>query len=71
MQYGIHNSPASNRPISIANDVFFDTLHIGLGSRSAKDLMKFAETVANNRGVPVNLFATVAEAEAWLAGKLR
>jgi hypothetical protein len=35
------------------------------------DLMKFAETVANNRGVPVNLFATVAEAEAWLAGKLR
>ena len=35
------------------------------------DLMKFAETVANNRGVPVNLFATVAEAEAWLAGKPR
>jgi hypothetical protein len=35
------------------------------------DLMKFAETVANNRGVPINLFATVAEAEAWLAGKAR
>lgn len=35
------------------------------------DLMKFAETVANNRGVPMNLFATVAEAEAWLAGKTR
>ena len=35
------------------------------------DLMKFAETVANNRGVPVNLFATVPEAEAWLAGKPR
>jgi hypothetical protein len=35
------------------------------------DLMKFAETVANNRGVPMNLFATVAEAEAWLAGKPR
>lgn len=35
------------------------------------DLMKFAETVANNRGVPMNLFATVAEAETWLAGKPR
>ncbi len=35
------------------------------------DLMKFAETVANNRGVPMNLFATVAEAEAWLAGMPR
>ena len=35
------------------------------------DLMKFAETVANNRGVPLNVFATVAEAEQWLAGKLR
>ena len=35
------------------------------------DLMKFAETVANNRGVPMNLFATVADAEAWLAGKPR
>lgn len=33
------------------------------------DLMKFAETVANNRGVPMNLFQTVAEAEAWLAGR--
>lgn len=35
------------------------------------DLMKFAETVANNRGVPINVFATVAEAEQWLAGKSR
>ena len=35
------------------------------------NLMKFAETVANNRGVPMNVFATVAEAEQWLAGKLR
>ncbi|MGQ0384516.1 MAG: hypothetical protein ACT4UP_07550 [Gammaproteobacteria bacterium] len=31
------------------------------------DLMKFAETVANNRGMPMQLFPTVAEAEAWLA----
>jgi hypothetical protein len=35
------------------------------------ELMKFAETVANNRGVPMRLFATVAEAEAWLAGQPR
>ena len=35
------------------------------------DLMKFAETVANNRGVPMNLFSSVADAEAWLAGKKR
>ena len=35
------------------------------------ELMKFAETVANNRGVPMTLFATVAEAERWLAGKPR
>ncbi len=35
------------------------------------ELMKFAETVANNRGVPMNLFRTVSEAEAWLATKPR
>src|SRR5262245_66514428 len=29
------------------------------------DLMKFADTVANNRGVPMRLLATVADAEAW------
>jgi len=28
--------------------------------------MPFAETVAVNRGIPVRLFATVAEASAWL-----
>jgi hypothetical protein len=35
------------------------------------ELMKFAETVANNRGVPMMLFPTVAEAAAWLATKSR
>ena len=35
------------------------------------ELMKFAETVANNRGVPMMLFASVSEAEAWLAGQPR
>lgn len=32
------------------------------------DMMKFAETVAVNRGVPVRLFANVADAEEWLLG---
>ncbi len=30
------------------------------------DLMKFAQTAAVNRGIPVSLFSTVAEAENWL-----
>ena len=30
------------------------------------ELMKFAETVANNRGIPLNVFATIEDAEAWL-----
>jgi hypothetical protein len=30
------------------------------------NLMEFAETVAINRGVPVAVFSTVAEAETWL-----
>lgn len=33
-------------------------------------LMKFAETVANNRGMPMSVFETVAEAEAWLAARV-
>lgn len=37
---------------------------------AAGGLMKFAEDVAANRSVPVKVFASVAEAEAWLeAGK--
>jgi hypothetical protein len=30
------------------------------------DLMRFAETVAVNRGVPLSVFSTVADAEKWL-----
>lgn len=33
------------------------------------ELMKFAETVASNRGLPLTVFATVPEAEQWLAKK--
>ena len=32
------------------------------------NLMKFAETVAVNRGLPVKVFSTVTEAEKWLSG---
>lgn len=35
------------------------------------ELMKFAETIANNRGLPMTVFATVPEAESWLTGKGR
>lgn len=30
------------------------------------DVMEFAETVANNRGIPIRRFVSVAEAEQWL-----
>ena len=30
------------------------------------ELMKFAETVAVNRGIPIRVFATVEDAEAWI-----
>jgi hypothetical protein len=33
------------------------------------ELMQFAETVAFNRGLPVTVFSTVAEAEQWLLGE--
>ena len=33
------------------------------------DLMKFAETVALNRALPMRVFSTVAEAEKWLLSK--
>ncbi len=32
------------------------------------DTMKFAENVAVNRGLPIRMFAAMADAEAWLAG---
>jgi hypothetical protein len=35
------------------------------------DLMKFAETVAVNRGLPVMVFSTVGDAEKWLVDKDR
>jgi len=49
---------------------FFRTVAY-VDTNAGGELMKFAETVANNRGVPMRLFATVAEAEAWLAGQPR
>jgi hypothetical protein len=52
-----------------ARGVFRNVAYVDVNS--AGDLMKFAETVANNRGVPMTVFNTVAEAEQWLAGKPR
>jgi hypothetical protein len=33
---------------------------------SSGDLMKFAETAATNRGLPIRVFNTILEAEKWL-----
>lgn len=45
--------------------VFFKAIAY-VDANAAGGLMKFAEDVAANRSVPVKVFATVAEAEAWL-----
>ena len=37
----------------------------------ASDLMQFAETVAVNRGLPIAVFSTVADAETWLLKEQR
>jgi hypothetical protein len=34
------------------------------------DLMNFAETVGSNRGLPVKVFSSVADAEKWLLDKV-
>lgn len=34
------------------------------------ELMKFAETVASNRGLPMNVFETISEAESWISSKV-
>jgi hypothetical protein len=52
-----------------ARGVFRNVAYVDVNASG--DLMKFAETVANNRGVPLTVFKTVAEAEQWLAGKPR
>lgn len=54
---------------TLARGLFKSIAYVDVNSTG--ELMKFAETVANNRGVPMTLFATVAEAEAWLTGKPR
>jgi hypothetical protein len=54
---------------TLARGLFKSIAYVDVNSTG--ELMKFAETVANNRGVPMTLFATVGEAEAWLAGKPR
>ena len=53
---------------AMARGVFRTIAYVDVNASG--ELMKFAETVANNRGVPMNLFRTVAEAEAWLESRL-
>ena len=44
---------------------YFDAIaYVDMNAKG--NLMKFAETVAMNRGLPVNVFATVEDAERWL-----
>ncbi len=58
-------SDGSARARGLFNAIAFVDVNAG------GDLMKFAETVVNNRGVPMSVFATVADAEHWLAGRDR
>lgn len=44
---------------------FFEALAF-VDVNATGELMKFAEVVANNRGVPIMVFATIAEAERWI-----
>ncbi len=48
----------------------FDTIAY-VDVNASGELMKFAETVANNRGVPMSVFTNVADAEEWLAARPR
>ena len=58
-------SDGSARARGLFNAIAFVDVNAG------GDLMKFAETVVNNRGVPMSVFATVADAEQWLADRDR
>ena len=44
--------------------------YVGANIRGSMSNMKFAETVAVNRGIRVSAFATVADAEKWLRKSL-
>lgn len=58
---------ASSRSVS-APGLFETVAYVDVNAEG--ELMKFAETVANNRGMPMNVFSTVAEAETWLKSKI-
>ena len=65
--WDVHQIASDNS--ALARGVFRAIAYVDVNAGG--DLMKFAETVANNRGIPMNLFKTVAEAEAWLTRKPR
>jgi hypothetical protein len=52
-----------------ARDTFKAVAYIDVNAES--DLMKFAETVAVNRSLPVAVFSNLADAEQWLLSKDR
>jgi hypothetical protein len=53
-------SEGSSQAIGIFDAIAYVDIH------ARGDLMQFAETVAVNRALPVNIFSTVADAEQWL-----
>jgi hypothetical protein len=52
-----------------ARGVFESIAYVDVNA--AGDLMRFAEVIATNRGVPMMVFSTVAEAEQWLDSRKR
>ena len=56
-------STASGKSMGVFRALAYVDVH------ADSDTMKFAETVAVNRGIPVRLFSAVADAEKWLEGR--
>jgi hypothetical protein len=54
------SSEGSQEAVGVFNKIAYVDIY------AEGDTMKFAETVATNRGVPVSVFRTVADAESWL-----
>jgi hypothetical protein len=54
-------SKGSNQALGLYTAIAFVDLN------AEGDLMKFAQAAAVNRGLPVSIFSTVAEAEQWIS----
>jgi hypothetical protein len=51
--------------------VFHRIAYVDLNPLHNSDAMKFAENVAVNRGVPAQVFSTIADAEKWLESQVK